>query len=33
MLKKGAGKKFPNFDEDDKIGYDPDSMAKTWEVS
>ena len=32
-LKKGAGKKFPNFEEDDKLGYDADRMAKTWQVS
>ena len=32
-LKKGAGQRFPNFEEDDKLGYDADRMAKTWQVS
>ena len=29
-LKKGA--EFSNLTEDDNLGYDPDRMAKTWEV-
>ena len=29
-LKKGAT--FPNLAEEDKLNYDPDRMAKTWEV-
>ena len=32
-LKKGAFQRFPNFEEDDKLGYDADRMAKTWQVS
>ena len=32
-LKKGSVVRFPNFEEDDKLGYDADHMAKTWQVS
>ena len=32
-FKKGATQRFPNFEEDDIMGYDADRMAKTWQVS
>ena len=32
-LKKGSFQRFPNLEEDDKLGYDADRMAKTWQVS
>ena len=31
-LKKGATCRYPNLEEDDKLGYDADCMAKTWQV-